>query len=84
MEARLNERYATDIRLVEAELLRLDETRREAVMNRLVMGSPLPIVLAGDEVIHAGELELEPVSAAIGRLLGGGSSDDPGTSETAP
>jgi hypothetical protein len=68
--AKLEERIGCAVRFEENELFRLEGGQRNAALDVLVTGAPLPILLLGDVVVGVGELDADAIGTAIERLTG--------------
>lgn len=63
--AQLMDRFGLTVMFEETELYRLDGARRNAALDVLVTGAPLPILMLGDRVISTGDLDADAIGDAI-------------------
>lgn len=65
LEAQLQAGRAGIIRFEESDLYALTGPQRNAALDALVGGAPLPLLIAGDRVIYSGPLEIDAVREAL-------------------
>ena len=63
--ARLETLLGRSVRFEEIDLYRLQDGQRNAVLDVLVTGAPLPVLLLGDRVVGMGEFDADAVAAMV-------------------